>query len=88
MSLHVVLGAGPVGSGVAKLLADRGDQVRLISRRGFGPQHAAIERVRAEGTDAERLCELAAGAVALYNCANPQYHRWLTDWPPHRRRRC
>ncbi len=22
------------------------------------------------------------GAVALYNCANPPYHRWPTDWPP------
>ena len=82
MSLHVILGAGPVGSAVAKLLAERGDQVRLISRRGAGPEHAGIERVRADGADAERLCELAAGAAALYNCANPLYHRWLVDWPP------
>ena len=25
---------------------------------------------------------LAAGAVAVYNCANPPYTRWGTDWPP------
>jgi nucleoside-diphosphate-sugar epimerase len=25
---------------------------------------------------------LAAGAAAIYNCANPAYHRWPTDWPP------
>ena len=36
----------------------------------------------ADATDAERLTELTAGAAALYNCANPQYHQWLTDWPP------
>ena len=26
--------------------------------------------------------ELTGGAVALYNCANPRYHRWPVDWPP------
>jgi nucleoside-diphosphate-sugar epimerase len=56
--------------------------VRLVSRRGSGPQHAAIQRVAADATQAEGLSELAAGAAALYNCANPLYHRWLTDWPP------
>jgi nucleoside-diphosphate-sugar epimerase len=25
---------------------------------------------------------LTAGAAALYNCANPRYHRWPRDWPP------
>lgn len=82
MSLHVIVGAGPVGSGVARLLAERGDRVRLISRRGSGPDHSLIERVAADATNAERLAQLTAGAVALYNCANPAYHRWLTDWPP------
>jgi nucleoside-diphosphate-sugar epimerase len=82
MSLHVIVGAGPVGTGAARLLAERGERVRLVSRRGSGPEHPAIERVAADATQADRLSELAAGAVALYNCANPQYHRWLTDWPP------
>src|SRR6266498_1353209 len=49
---------------------------------GSGPTHPAIERVAADATDAERLSALADGAAALYNCANPLYHRWLTDWPP------
>lgn len=82
MSLHVIVGAGPVGTGAARLLAGRGDRVRLISRRGTGPEHPSIERVAADATRADRLSELAMGAVALYNCANPLYHRWLTDWPP------
>jgi nucleoside-diphosphate-sugar epimerase len=82
MSLHVIVGAGPIGTGVAKLLAERGERVRLITRRGSGPQSPSIERVAADATQADRLSELATGAVALYNCANPLYHRWLTDWPP------
>ena len=82
MSEHVIVGAGAVGSATALLLAERGEHVRVISRRGTGPEHPAIERVPADATDAERLTELAAGAAALYNCANPPYHQWLTDWPP------
>jgi nucleoside-diphosphate-sugar epimerase len=82
MALHVIVGAGPVGTATARLLARRGEAVRLVTRRGTGPEHAAIERIAADATDAARLSALAAGAVALYNCANPLYHRWLTDWPP------
>ncbi len=82
MSEHVIVGAGAVGSATALLLAERGEHVRLISRRGTGPEHAAIERVAADATDAERLTALATGAAALYNCASPQYHQWLTGWPP------
>ena len=82
MSKHVIVGAGAVGSATALLLAERGEHVSVISRRGTGPDHPAIERVPADATDAERLTELATGAAALYNCANPPYHQWLTDWPP------
>jgi nucleoside-diphosphate-sugar epimerase len=82
MPLHVIVGAGPVGRAAALLLAERGERVRMVSRRGAGPDHRAIERVTADAADARHLSELAAGAFALYNCANPLYHRWLTDWPP------
>src|SRR5580693_6227882 len=82
MSEHVIVGAGAVGTATALLLADRGEHVRVVSRRGSGPEHPAIERVAADATDAARLTELTGGAAALYNCANPQYHQWFTDWPP------
>ncbi|MBQ0902933.1 NAD-dependent epimerase/dehydratase family protein [Micromonospora sp. U21] len=82
MALHVIVGTGPVGTATARLLAERGEQVRVVSRRGNGPEHPAIERVAADAADAERLTTLTTGAQALYNCANPAYHRWPTDWPP------
>ncbi|WP_020577515.1 NAD-dependent epimerase/dehydratase family protein [Actinopolymorpha alba] len=82
MSLHVVVGAGSVGGAAARLLAERGEEVRLISRRGVGPDRPGIVRIAADATDAARLTELAAEAVALYNCVNPPYHRWPVDWPP------
>ena len=82
MGRHVIVGAGAVGTATATLLAERGEEVRVVTRRGTGPAHPAIERVAADATDASRLSELTSGAVALYNCASPAYHRWHTDWPP------
>ncbi|MDH6575463.1 NAD-dependent epimerase/dehydratase family protein [Kitasatospora sp. MAP5-34] len=82
MSLHVIVGAGPVGSATARLLADRGDEVRLITRSGSGPVHPGIERVRADATDPEALIRLAARATAIHHCAQPPYHRWTTEFPP------
>ncbi|WP_327111979.1 NAD-dependent epimerase/dehydratase family protein [Nocardia sp. NBC_01730] len=82
MSIHIVIGAGPAGSATALLLADRGDQVRLITRRGTGPQHRRIERIAADATDSSSLSTHSAGATAIYQCAQPEYHRWPTDFPP------
>lgn len=82
MPLHVVVGAGPVGSSVARLLASRGEQVRLVTRSGSGPQQDGIQRIAADATDAEALAAHARGAVALYSCAGPAYHRWAAEWPP------
>ena len=82
MPTHVIVGAGPVGSETALSLAQRGEQVRIITRSGGGPAHPAIERVAADATDADRVSALAEGARALYNCANPQYH---SGWPIGRR---
>jgi nucleoside-diphosphate-sugar epimerase len=82
VALHVVVGAGAVGVATAGLLAARGDEVRLVSRRGTGPEHPSVERVAADATDSAALARLTQGAGALYNCAAPPYHRWTSDWPP------
>lgn len=80
MGLHVIVGAGPVGSGAATLLRDRGERVRMVTRRGSGID--GVEAVAADAADAGRLTALAGGAEVIYNCANPPYHRWPVEWPP------
>lgn len=82
MSKHVVVGAGPIGTATALLLAEQGDEVTLVTRSGSGPDHPSITRTTADASSGEALTQLATGAVALYNCANPAYHQWTTDWPP------
>ncbi|MEU1430456.1 NAD-dependent epimerase/dehydratase family protein [Nocardia sp. NPDC005746] len=82
MSLHVVIGAGPVGTATARLLAARGDHVRIVTRSGSGPEHPNIDRVTADATDPQALLAHCQGATALYQCAQPAYHRWSQDFPP------
>ncbi|WTW96801.1 NAD-dependent epimerase/dehydratase family protein [Streptomycetaceae bacterium NBC_01309] len=79
---HVVTGSGVAGIATARLLADAGERVRLISRSGRGPEHPLIELVAADATDADRLTELLKGARTLYNCAAPAYDRWREEFPP------
>ena len=79
---HVVLGAGATGSAIAVLLAELGAEVRVVSRSGSGPDHPGVTRVTADATNLDALAEIADGAAVIYNCVNPPYHRWTTDWPP------
>lgn len=81
MSLHVVLGKGPVGSTLADRLVADGHDVRVLSRSG-GASTGRVEHLALDASDAAALTRAAAGATALYNCANPPYHRWVQDWPP------
>ena len=82
MPQHVVVGAGPVGSAIARLLAEQGEGVRMVTRGGGGPEHPLIERVAADAADTGRLTELTKGAEVLYNCANPRYTQWERLWGP------
>ncbi|MFF1909217.1 NAD-dependent epimerase/dehydratase family protein [Kitasatospora sp. NPDC058218] len=82
MDFHVVVGAGSTGTATARRLADSGEAVRLVTRRGTGPEHPGIERIAADATDADRLTALTEGAAILVNCAAPPYLRWLEEFPP------
>lgn len=66
--VHVVTGAGPVGSTVAQQLADAGQLVRLLTRSGSGPVHPLIERRRVDVSQPAALGEAFADAVAVHHC--------------------
>ena len=82
MARHVVIGAGPIGTGTAARLAEAGHDVRVVTRGGTAPPHPHIEAVKADASDPDLLTKITAGAAAIYNCANPPYTSWATDWPP------
>ncbi|WP_216908025.1 NAD-dependent epimerase/dehydratase family protein [Nocardia noduli] len=82
MPQHVIIGRGGTASATALLLADRGEQVRVVSRSGTGPDHPNIERVALDATDATALAAVARGAATVFNTAMPAYHTWPEAVPP------
>jgi nucleoside-diphosphate-sugar epimerase len=82
MGRHVIVGAGPVGTATAHALVGAGHEVTLVTRSGSGPVGPGITRVAADASDPFALAEATGAADALYNCANPPYHRWPELWPP------
>ncbi|UPZ26528.1 SDR family oxidoreductase [Streptomyces sp. LRE541] len=83
MAKHVVIGAGSIGTNVARLLAERGESIRIVTRSGSGPEHPLIDRVAADASDPTRLTELSRGAEVIYHCANPpSYTVWERLLPP------
>ncbi len=82
MSDYLVIGAGAIGRAVAEQLAAAKHRVKIVSRSGSGPIHPLISRISADAAEAGRATELAGETKAIFNCANPPYNRWPSDWPP------
>ena len=84
ISKHIVVSAGPVGTGTALRLAEQGEQVVVVTMSGSGPTHQRVGRTAADASSVTvtAMTELATGAVAIYNCATPAYHCSPSDRPP------
>jgi nucleoside-diphosphate-sugar epimerase len=82
-TLHVIVGAGPVGAALAARLLRDGRRVRVVSRSGRDLGLPDAEIVAADASDREALTTHVTGAEVLYNCANPgAYTAWQHEWPP------
>jgi nucleoside-diphosphate-sugar epimerase len=83
MTENVVIGAGAVGTAIARRLAAAGRPVDLLSRSGRGPELAGVRRGSVDAEDAAALTAAATGAGALYLAVNPPtYAQWAAQWPP------
>lgn len=80
---HVIVGAGPVGSSLARILAGDGEPVIVVTRSGSELGGDGIRSIAADASDPEALTRIASGAAAIYDCANPgSYTQWERLWPP------
>ncbi|QYJ04365.1 NAD-dependent epimerase/dehydratase family protein [Nocardioides panacisoli] len=82
--IHVVTGAGPVGSTVATQLAEQHHRVRLLTRSGNGPEHPLIERRRLDVSRPDALDEAFDGAVAVHHCIHASRYdaaAWRAELP-------
>jgi len=72
--LHLVLGAGQIGSLVAEQLLEKGHRVRVARRTASAD--ARFETVALDVRDADAVARAAEGATVVYSCTNPLYHQW------------
>lgn len=80
--LHVVLGSGPLGVATAEALLRRGRRVRVVNRRGQADLPAGAEIARADLYDSAAVLQISRGAAAVYQCAQPGYAEWVTQFEP------
>lgn len=82
--LHIVTGAGPVGTTIAEQLAAAGNRVRVLTRSGSGPKHPLIELHRADASNPEQLSGQFDGATAVYHCIHGSEYSakvWRAELP-------
>ena len=83
-AIHVVTGAGPVGSTIALQLAESDQQVRLLTRSGSGPEHPLIERRQVDVSRADQLVAAFADAAVVHHCIHGSAYdvrTWRAELP-------
>ena len=80
--LHVIFGTGPLGRYTSEALLEKGFNVRLINRSGkMKTSPKGVEIIKADATNFSETIDLVQGATAIYQCAQPAYHRWQEEFP-------
>jgi nucleoside-diphosphate-sugar epimerase len=74
--LSVVFGAGQVGSTLARILVERGDEVRVV-KRSAGDIPSGVQPLLGDAADLKFCIAAAEGATAVYHCMNPPYNAEL-----------
>ncbi|MFC9245818.1 NAD-dependent epimerase/dehydratase family protein [Streptomyces sp. NPDC057136] len=72
-NLQTVLGSGPAGTALARELAARGHQVRLVDRSGNGPAIEGVNRLAADVSTQDGARTAVAGSEVIYHCVNVGY---------------
>ncbi|MFF4242968.1 NAD-dependent epimerase/dehydratase family protein [Streptomyces sp. NPDC001822] len=78
---HVVLGAGPAGTALARELSGPGRSVRLVDRKGRGSAIDGVDRFAADVSTAEGARAAVEGAAVVYHCVNVGYHLQVEVMP-------
>ena len=79
--LHVVFGAGQVGSALVAHLTRSGIAVRAVSRYRSPALGDDVDWRPCDATDAEASADAAKGAAVIYQCLNAPYTQWPRLFP-------
>ncbi len=80
---HIVFGTGPLGRATARELVRMGHSVRMVNRSGTTQSDLpGVEVVAADLYDPAQVAKVAAGAVSVYQCAQPAHYYEWDKFPP------
>lgn len=71
LALHVVVGAGQIGTPLAQRLLADGHRVRVL-RQSARSEAPGIEVVQVDLSDAAAVRKATEGAAVIYHCANSE----------------
>lgn len=82
--LNVVFGTGPLAQATMRALLKRGKTVKMVNRSGKRPADvpANIEIVAGDAYGPDFTRSVTHGASVVYQCAQPEYQKWVTQFPP------
>lgn len=78
----MILGAGPVGVTLLERLVERGEAVRLVTRKRDVSVPPGVEHMTADVAQLDEARRACAGAAVVFGCVGVGYPDWLERWPP------
>jgi nucleoside-diphosphate-sugar epimerase len=81
--LNVIFGTGPLAQATMRALLKRGKTIKMVNRSGKHPADApaAVEIVAGDAYNPDFTRSAIKGAAVVYQCAQPEYHQWVKDFP-------
>ena len=81
--IHVIFGSGPLAQAVQRALLRRGRKVKMVNRSGKRPAGvpAEVEIAAGDAYSPDFTRAVTQGAAVVYQCAQPEYHQWVTQFP-------
>lgn len=83
-SFDLIFGSGPLGQAVLHALLARGKTVKMINRSGKRPSGVpdSVEIISGDANNTSFTRSATQGAAVVYQCAQPEYNQWVTQFPP------
>jgi nucleoside-diphosphate-sugar epimerase len=80
---QLIFGTGPLGQAVARSLLGGGKTIKMVNRSGSRPSDLPeeVEIIPGDAYNPEFTQQVTRGAAVVYQCAQPPYQKWVTEFP-------
>lgn len=82
--LNVIFGTGPLAQATMRALIKRGKSIKMVNRSGKRQAEIPknVEIVAGDAYSKDFTRSVTKGSSVVYQCAQPEYHKWITEFPP------